>query len=349
MEVGQRGFFATCNFRDKECVRDCFKILNQFANQLYGKPGTADDICGVLDPCDQVPLTSEENPETDDENDDNEIEIEKAIKTKNQINAPAEGVLIKSGIKNDLENDTKMTMPKPNSDDEEEEDIATTLQKDIIATVNAYSEKDRRFQMVLTSVANCVFIKTTLPCPVDLGVRIVRNVFETKESQTKNILRLIPIEIVCKASMDGPQGIIDSAGRLCDKHFLNVPPTTFSIIYNKRYNNSINRNKLLQELADLVKSKNIAHKVDLKCPKFSLIVEVVKGLCLLSIIPDYMKLKRYNIAECILPNKTSVTNATENQALNSTNAIVDPKDHSSIDVKENITDAEMKVDTTTEG
>lgn len=30
------GFLCTCNFREKECVRDAYKILEEFSSELYG-------------------------------------------------------------------------------------------------------------------------------------------------------------------------------------------------------------------------------------------------------------------------------------------------------------------------
>lgn len=32
MQVGQRGFLVTCNFREKECIRESYNLLNSFHN-----------------------------------------------------------------------------------------------------------------------------------------------------------------------------------------------------------------------------------------------------------------------------------------------------------------------------
>lgn len=55
--------------------------------------------------------------------------------------------------------------------------------------------------------------------------------------------------------------------------------------------------KIIQELAELIDFKNAAHKVDLKNPKQTILLEVIKGLCCISLLPDYFKLKKYNIFE----------------------------------------------------
>lgn len=36
MEAGQKGFLVTCNIREKQCVREAYAILNEYANKLYG-------------------------------------------------------------------------------------------------------------------------------------------------------------------------------------------------------------------------------------------------------------------------------------------------------------------------
>lgn len=33
MEIGQHGYLATCNFREKDCIRECYNILDQYLNE----------------------------------------------------------------------------------------------------------------------------------------------------------------------------------------------------------------------------------------------------------------------------------------------------------------------------
>ncbi|XP_013117466.2 THUMP domain-containing protein 1 homolog [Stomoxys calcitrans] len=235
LEAGHKGFIATCNFNEKDCVRECYNILNQYADDLYGP----------------------EDSTAFDENNGNKQEDKKDI----EVNT---------------------------------DDIADELQKQIDATQQkSKGSAKRRFQVVDTGATNCVFIKTTLPDPNALASRIVKDIAETRKQKTRYLLRLVPIEIVCKANN---KDIVDSAGLLSDKHFLNEP-TTFSIVFNKRFNNDISRDGLIKELADIIHAKNIKHKVDLKYANKSLIVEVIKGLCCLSVVDNYMGMKKYNLVE----------------------------------------------------
>lgn len=149
------------------------------------------------------------------------------------------------------------------------------------------------FSAVSTDVANCVFIKASIENPVELGVKIVRSIAETKLSKSKFILRFLPIEKICRANIPD---ITAAAGLLFDKYFIKEPKT-YSIIFNRRYNNSIDREELINVLAELITQKNLKNKVDLKNGQVCVLVEVMKGLCCLSVLPDYFVLKKYNLAE----------------------------------------------------
>lgn len=50
-------------------------------------------------------------------------------------------------------------------------------------------------------------------------------------------------------------------------------------------------------MADIVAFKNVQHKVDLKNAELSVVVEIIKGLCCLTVLPDYNELKKFNLVE----------------------------------------------------
>lgn len=251
LEPGIRGFFATCNFGEKECVRECYNLLNEYADQMASE------------------CESEKSQAKNEASNDG-----------GTATAAAEELEHGGGSKAEEEDD--------------EEDISTLLQKEI-NTINANKRENRyRFQQVETNVANCVFIKTTMTNPNELGVRIVRDIAETKARKTRLLLRFWPVDAVCRANIND---IKNAAGQLFDKVFLNAEPTTYSIAFNRRHSSSVDRMDVIQELAKLVDFKNSAHKVDLKTPKITVVVEVIKGLCCISMLPDYFKMKKYNLHE----------------------------------------------------
>lgn len=244
LEPGIRGFFATCNFGEKECVRECYNLLNEYADLI-----------------------------------DSEHESKAAIESEKP---PSKETLNDSGT------------AAGGSEQEDEEDISTLLEKEIHTINTAKKENRYRFQQVETNVSNCIFIKTTVPNANELGVRIVGDIAATKKRKTRMLLRFLPVDAVCRANIED---IKNAAGRLFDKVFLNAEPTTFSVIFNKRHNNSIDRMAVIQELAGLVDFKSTAHKVDLKNPKISIVVEILKGICCISLLPNYINWKKYNVHE----------------------------------------------------
>lgn len=251
LEPGLKGFLATCNFREKDCVRECYNILNQYSE----------------DPDDNT-----ESPQASQEDKPEE----------KKANA---------------------------SEEDEEEDISRALEKDVATEKQKNQRKSYKFSVVDTGVNNCVFVSTCLEDPIGLGVKIVRDIAETKLQKSRFLLRLIPIEAVCRANV---KDISDAVGSLCDKYLLKEPKS-FSIIFNKRYNNAISRDDTIKELADIVTSKNPGNRVNLSEPEVSVIIEVIKGLCCVSILPDYLKLKKYNLVELVAAPKADAANKDQKE------------------------------------
>nr|CAG4644405.1 EOG090X0GPG [Lepidurus arcticus] len=42
LDAGQKGFLCTCNNREKECVREAYNLLNEYADKLYGPENKAE-------------------------------------------------------------------------------------------------------------------------------------------------------------------------------------------------------------------------------------------------------------------------------------------------------------------
>lgn len=245
LETGIKGFFCTCNGKEKECIRESYNILNYYADQLIGPEESRDG-------------TSENNKESKD-------------------------------------------------------DIEEELTKEVTNLKEKNSAGQRRFQAVETGANGCVFIKTTIEDPVQLANSIFEDVEKTKQQKGRFLLRLVPIEVTCKAYIED---IRKTADQLFDKHF-RCDPTTFSVIFNKRNNNSVLRDEVIESLARIVTDKNVQHKADLKHPKLAIIVEIVKGICCMSVLTDYEKFKKYNIYE--------LANPSHNQSSSTSQANLDVK------------------------
>lgn len=235
LEPGFRGFFCTCNFREKDCVKEMYNLLNEYAGKLYP------DVDGPP----PVAIADDED--------------------------------------------------RTDSDSESETDIGDLLKREVDSIKN-YSQKSlkhKRFQVVETGASNCIFIKTNLPSPEELTTAIIKDICATKVQKTRHVLRFLPIMGTCKANLPD---IMECAGKLCDKFFLKKS-STFAVIFNKRFNSSVSRDLIIKELAELIVLKNSGNKADLKNPGLCIIVEIIKGICLLSIVDNYFSYKKYNLNE----------------------------------------------------
>lgn len=181
------------------------------------------------------------------------------------------------------------------SESEDDTDIGDILRREVdsIKKDSQKSLRHKRFQVVETGASNCIFVKTNLPSPEELTAAIIKDLFATRLQKTRHVLRLLPIMATCKANLPD---IMEAAGRLFDKFFLKES-STFAVIFNKRFNNSVSRELIIKELADLIVLKNGDNKADLKNPGLCIIVEIIKGMCLLSIVDNYFTYKKYNINE----------------------------------------------------
>jgi len=59
-------------------------------------------------------------------------------------------------------------------------------------------------------------------------------------------------------------------------------------------------------LAEIILRKNPGNKADLKNPEIAVVVEIICGICLFSIAPNYYKFKKYNLHEICNSTKKKV-------------------------------------------
>lgn len=178
------------------------------------------------------------------------------------------------------------------------------------------------FQSVDTGANGVVFIKSQIDEFYELGEKIIRDLFTTQQKKTKFTNRMLPIMRTCRAKLDD---IINTSGELFDQHFLKEP-CTFAINFNKRLNNDIQRDDVIKELAALVSQKNMRNKVNLKEPKKTILVEVIKGLCCITVVTDYILLKKYNLNELTSKAENVMVDQAEKQSEENPQDSVETKD-----------------------
>lgn len=271
MTPGQRGFIATCNFDERKCLRECLSLLTEYANELYGP--------------EHEEISSHDEVVSDKESEETE---EKSVESKN-------------GQKNGDQNEERNCVVK-------EKDIMDELDDKSKTESLSTSETVKRFHSITSGVLNCVYIKTTIEDPADFVYHIIKDIEKTKRKRWRHLIRLIPIDAICKSSLDD----ISKAGKeIAEKYF--KEPVTFAIVVHRKKNNSVSKDQIIKSLANIIHSTNEKNRVDLDNPERTVLVTVIKGLSCLSITMHYKQYKKYNLSELVEYHFNSGKSDTSNK------------------------------------
>jgi len=110
---------------------------------------------------------------------------------------------------------------------------------------------------------------------------------------TRFILRVLPVEVACYAS---EEEISKAISPLVEKYFPKECPTghKFAVLYEARSNTGIDRMKIINAVA---KSVPQPHKVDLKNPDKTIIVQIAKTICMIGVVERYKELAKFNLRQ----------------------------------------------------
>ncbi|XP_059835093.1 THUMP domain-containing protein 1 isoform X3 [Hypanus sabinus] len=181
-----------------------------------------------------------------------------------------------------------------NSEDEEDDDAEAALKKEV-RQINASTQKQlRRFQALDSGANNVVFIRTHDIEPDKLVHHILKDLHTTKKKKTRAILRMLPVSGSCKAFMEEIPKYFET---FLEPWFKVPKKATFQIVYKARNNSHMNRDDVIKALAGIVVNLNAENKVDLSFPEYTIIVEIIKGVCCVSVVQDYVLFRKYNLQE----------------------------------------------------
>ncbi|PVU95499.1 hypothetical protein BB561_001801 [Smittium simulii] len=152
-------------------------------------------------------------------------------------------------------------------------------------------EKISIFTSIFSKIRCISFV--TAPAHIDVAEiceRIMNDCAKNKSKETRFTNRIIPIQKTCKADETSIIASIQDVGaEYIDK---SADKVSFKVEMKVRNNDNINKNEIIPKIAALFGEN---HKVDLTSPKFVVLVEVFRGVAIISILRDYAKLRRYNI------------------------------------------------------
>ncbi|KAJ7285191.1 hypothetical protein C8J57DRAFT_1290659 [Mycena rebaudengoi] len=181
-------------------------------------------------------------------------------------------------------------------DSEGDPDESLSIEAQIASEVSAMKRPraEQRFANCQTNTPCLVFISCKAPVdPLQLVTTHVSNVQKTGVTQTRQILRLVPVVATCVANLPEIQA-------LCRKVFepvfgdAAVKKFKFKIELHIRNHTTITRPVLIDGIAKCVPE---GHTVDLNDPELFILVEVFKSICGVSVVRDYYKLHKFNVVE----------------------------------------------------
>lgn len=155
----------------------------------------------------------------------------------------------------------------------------------------------RRFSKIDTGCNGVVFIQMRRrdgdPSPGDIVQHMMESASATKKHISRFLLRVLPVELSCYAS---EEEISRAIKPVIERYFpVNTEaPVKFAVEYAARANSGIERMKIIDAVA---KSVPGPHKVDLKNPEKTIIVQIVKTVCLIGVLEKYKELAKYNLRQ----------------------------------------------------
>ncbi|KAM7335282.1 hypothetical protein ACRRTK_005759 [Alexandromys fortis] len=183
-----------------------------------------------------------------------------------------------------------------------DDDAEAALKKEV-GDIKASTEmRLRRVQSVESGANNVVFIRTLGIEPQKLVHHILQDTYKTKKKKTRVILRMLPISGTCKAFLEDMKKYAET---FLEPWFKAPNKGTFQIVYKSRNNSHMNREEVIKELAGIVGSLNSENKVDLTNPEYTVVVEIIKAVCCLSVVKDYVLFRKYNLQEVVKSAKDS--------------------------------------------
>ncbi|KAL7824311.1 hypothetical protein SRHO_G00346360 [Serrasalmus rhombeus] len=146
---------------------------------------------------------------------------------------------------------------------------------------------------------------------------------------------MLPVSGTCRAFPEDMEKYLSS---YLEPWFKAPNHASYQINFKARNSSHNKREEVIKSLAGLVAKLNPANKVDLTNPELTIIVEIIKSVCCVSVVRDYMLFRKYNLQE--------VTKASANQEQGKRAAAeAEPEQNeseSTQEVKEGGADAQME-------
>ncbi|XP_029284503.1 THUMP domain-containing protein 1 [Cottoperca gobio] len=178
----------------------------------------------------------------------------------------------------------------------DEEDVDVALKKEVAQLKASGAKQERRFQALDSGANNVIFIKTQNLESDKLVHHILSDLHTTKKKKSRVILRMLPVSGTCKAFQDD---MVKYLTTFLEPWFKTPNCGTYQIAFKARNSSHNKRDEIIKSIAGLVGKLNPKNKVDLTNPELTIIVEVIKAVCCISVVKDYTLYRKYNVQEVV--------------------------------------------------
>lgn len=178
--------------------------------------------------------------------------------------------------------------------EEGDEDAEAALKKEVSQIQSSMKKRQQRFSALDSGANNVVFIRTHGVDPEELVHRILSDLHQTKKRKSRVILRMLPVSGTCRAF---PEDMEKFLSEYLERWFKAPLRATYQICFKARNSSHSKRDDVIKAVAGLVDKMNPLHKVDLSNPELSIIIEIIKSVCCVSVVSDYMLFRKYNLQE----------------------------------------------------
>lgn len=182
------------------------------------------------------------------------------------------------------------------AEEEEEEDVDTALKKEVAQIKASSGKQERRFQALESGANNVIFIRTQNLESDKLVHHILSDLHTTKKKKSRVILRMLPVTGTCKAFQEDMLKFLTT---FLEPWFKTPNSATYQIAFKARNSSHNKREEIIKSVAGLVGKLNPKNKVDLTNPELTIIVEVIKAVCCISVVRQYTLYRKYNVQEVV--------------------------------------------------
>ncbi|XP_054636207.1 THUMP domain-containing protein 1 [Dunckerocampus dactyliophorus] len=188
-----------------------------------------------------------------------------------------------------------------------EGDVDDALRREVAHLNAPPGKQERRFQALESGANNVIFIRTHNLESDKLVHHILSDLHATKKKKTRIILRMLPVTGTCRAF---PEDMLRYLTTFLEPWFKKPNHATYQVAFKARNNNHNKRDDVIKAIAGLVGKMNSKNKVDLTKPELTIIVEVIKAVCCISVVREYTLYRKYNLQEVVKDDAPKTDDAT---------------------------------------